>query len=474
MALSVIGMSHLTAPVEVREQFALPEDLARQLLRAFHAENTFEEALILDTCNRTEVYAVSGEREGAMDYLLGHIARLKGAGAVTDTSRFYHHQGIAAVDHLFHVAAALNSQIVGEHQILGQVKDAYRLALEERMARFFLNKVLHWAFRVGKTVQSKTDLGRGSVSVAKAAVDLAGQIFASLADKSVMLVGAGQTAELAARALIRANVGRVVVANRTLSRAQDVASGLLAPSPSDEVEIPDDLGADEPDAVAQCPAVLRSRDGRGADGAPDPQSHQLLTQAIQLAEIPRVIGEVDLVICSTASPELVLTREDVGEAIGRSGRSVFIVDIAVPRDVDPELGRLDNVFLYNMNDLDSIVARNVDRRRQEIPKAEAIVEYEVQQFARWLDSLAVTPTIKLLRQRLAVLQQAEVDRYGRKFASDDREQLEQFTRGLCNKIAHPPIAFLRGLADAGGDSDRLAAVDIIRKMFELDELEEQS
>jgi len=223
MKLSIIGISHRTAPVEVRERYALTGDLAGRFLRAAHSENVFEEAMVLDTCNRTELYFVPAAAGDCLDNFLGHVAGLKGISGDVDKSVFYRHDGRAAVGHLFSVAAALDSQIVGEHQILGQLKDAYRLAAEERTARFLLNRLMHRAFRVGKRTQSETQLGRGSVSVASAAADLAAQIFSDMGDKTVLLVGAGQTAEAAARGLISAGVKRVVVANRTLSRAEELA-----------------------------------------------------------------------------------------------------------------------------------------------------------------------------------------------------------------------------------------------------------
>jgi glutamyl-tRNA reductase len=425
MKLSIIGISHRTAPVEVRETCALTGDLAERFLRAAHSENVFAEAMVLDTCNRTELYFVSDDTSDCMDNFLGHIANLKGLSGGVDKSVFYQHDAQAAVEHLFTVAAALDSQIVGEHQILGQLKDAYRLASRQRTVGFLLNRLMHRAFRVGKRTQSETQLGRGSVSVASAAVDLTAQIFSDMGDKAVLLVGAGQTAQAVARSMISAGVKRVVVANRTLSRAEE---------------------------------LTRELDGAAAE-------------AIELDQIGRVIGDVDMVICSTGAPDPVLTCDALGDTISRRGKLLCIVDIAVPRDVDPKLGDLPGVFLHNLDDLDSVVARNIARRRQEIPRARAIIDFEVDEFVKWYDSLQVASTIRLLNQRFELLRQSEIKRYGGKFTDSDRRQLERFTESLCKKIVHRPITFLHELAQGASLGDQLMAVETIRRMYELDELE---
>ena len=471
MEVFVIGVSHHTAPVAVREAMALPGDLARRLLRAVHSENVLEEAMVLDTCNRTEVYFVSRRPEDALEYLLGHIGRLKGIGPADDVPAFYRHDGPAAVAHLFRVAAALDSQIVGEHQILGQIKGAYRVALEERTARFFLNKLMHWAFRVGKRVRTETDLGRGSASVGQAAVDLACRTFTSLAGKSVMLVGAGKNAELAAKALLRRRVGRLIVANRSLARAEEMVGKLLESRPDGvpgaRVGRRPGHGEGEP---VRCPAALRAMGARGAgpreDSPPPPRRPQI--QALELGQIPDVISQADLVISSTGAPGFVLTCDELSERVRRSGRPLLLVDLAVPRDVDPRLGELPNVSLHNMDDLDRLVAENIERRRGEIPRAEAVIERELGQFARWFDSLQVVPTVKLLKRHFASLEDAQIRRYRGRFSAGDRQQLQRFTRGLCNKILHSPIAFLHEVSAKGSFSDQLAAVDMVRRMFDLD------
>jgi len=466
MNISVVGISHHTAPVEAREALALPGGLAAELLGALKADKVFQESLVLDTCNRTEVYFVADGDEDPLTRLLGHIGRVKHTEPLADRSMLYVHKGRTAVEHLFRVAAALDSQIVGEHQILGQVKTAYRLAVNERTARFFLNKLLHWAFRVGKRSQAETDLGSGTTSVAQAAVDLSRHVFTRLQDKRVLLVGAGQTGALVAKSLVGHGVGHVMVANRTMERAREVAAEVVHLRPEDA----DLLDLDQ--ARITCPALLQmlaELNGSGVGKTPGVRPPK--TQAIGLDAIGDVIDQVDLVICATGAPDVVLKADQVAPVIRRSGRSLFIVDIAVPRDVDPALGDLDNVFLYNIDDLDRIVNRNIETRRREIPHVEAIIADELAQFVDWYDSLQVAPTIKLLQERFSRLREVEIKRYGSKFTEADRDQLHRFTRSLCNKILHQPIAFLRRSSNTGDSSDRLEAVAMIRAIFELDELE---
>ncbi len=471
MDISVIGINHHTASVDVREAFAMG-GLTEQLLQELRTDPVFSEVIVLDTCNRTEVYFVSQMPQKALDRLLRRIARLKGKDAIQETSAFYRHDGRAAVEHLLHVAAGLDSQIIGEHQILGQIKNAYRLASAQRTAGFLLNKLMHCAFRVGKRAKSETDIGRGSTNVAQAAVDLSQQVFSSLVGKSAMLVGAGQTGELAAKALVRCGVAEVIVANRSIEKAKTVATEILTMLPGD-IELLDFTE----EQTKHCPALVSMMDQLNDSLDVDPAVKTIdkpPTRAISLQEIPQFIGQVDLVISATGSQDLVLKADDLAKPISKSKRSIFMVDIAVPRDIDPQLSRLSNVFLYNIDDLGRIIDKNLATRRLEIPRVKAIIQDELESFIKWIDSLQVTPTIKLLQQRFEQARKAEIKRYGKKFKHTDPEQLDQFTNGLCNKILHQPIAFLRAISDSkqANSSDHLAAIDLIRKLFQLDELEQ--
>jgi glutamyl-tRNA reductase len=478
MRLSVIGISHRVVPVDVRERYSLTGDLSRQMLSDLRAEGIVDEALVVDTCNRTDVYCVTREDVDVREHVLGHIKRLKNIAAEADASFFYQKKGADAVRYLFEVTSSLDSQVVGEYQILGQVKDAYRLAVREGATGFLLGKLMHAAFRVGKRVRTETQLGRDSTSVAQAAVDLARQIFSSLQGRTVLFIGAGKTAQLAARAVIRSGVARVIVANRTLSRAEEAAIDLLS-----AINAPDSgKGGEGADAADEgrmtCPALVEmSKDisawyhsaGAGADGA----QSGIAVRAITLEEMPGALAEADLVISSTGAPEPVLTVKNAGAVLARRKRPLVIIDIAVPRDVDERLGEFANVFLNNIEDLNRIVANNTERRRQEIPKAEAIVTDEAERFDKWLRSLELTPTIKLLVEHFDELRRKELERYGRNLSGSEAN-VALFAESLCKKILHSPLACLRELAESGDAGESMAATEMIRRMFNLDSKEKNT
>lgn len=448
MEISVVGISHRTAPVTLREQFALGPEGARAFVRAVHGEGVFSEVLALDTCNRTEAYLVSRQPQDCLGHFLRHLCQLKQIARPADTSAFYCHDGTSAIRHVFRVAAALDSQIVGEHQILGQIKDAYQLAVQERTTRFLLNRLLHNAFRIGKRVQTETQLGRGAASVPLAAVELAGAVFSTLEGKTVLFVGAGQVPQLAARALLRRGVQRLLVANRTVSRAQEMAQALLALQGNGDPKADPDVHRQ---ALGSPPAPIR-------------------VEVLTLEQIPSVIAQADLVLCATNSPEPILTCRSVGDALRRANHPLFLIDISVPRNVEEGLGKLPNVFLYSLDDLNCLVARNLERRQQEVLQAEAIVADEAQRFAQWLDCLQLGPTIALLQKHFDALQQAEISRCGHKVSADS-EQLQRFARSLCQKVLHKPLAFLQEVSKNGQDGESLAAMDMVRRMFGLDSME---
>jgi len=457
--LIAIGTSHHTAPVAVREALAVAPEQVPALLRGIHADGTYGEALLLSTCNRTEFYLVPrpGSPEDPWPDLVARIGRARGTPPpALDPAAVERRADTEAVRHLFRVAASLESQIVGESEILGQVKDAYRLAVEARTTALLLNRLLHWAFRVGKRVRTETTLEQGSSGVPQAAVELAGHIFAGLEAKTVLLVGAGQTAEAAARSLLARGAGRLIVANRTLYRAPKLALDLAeAGAPRGEENATD---RDTP---------LLPQRAQAAPGAA-----RVATEAVDLDALPQAVARADLVIASTGATDPVLTREALGPALARRTRPLMIVDIAVPRDADPALGRLESVYLYDLDDLDRLVERNLARRRRDIPKAEAIVEDEVREFRRWLASRQVAPTIRLLKRRLRSIRRRQIDRYGSRFADSDREELEAFSEAMAKRVLHHPIALLKHLATDGSTSQRLATVDLVRRLFDLDTLED--
>ncbi len=492
--LTVIGTSHHTAPLAVREALALGPDQVSRLLAEVHAERAYQEALLLSTCNRTEFYFVGPSRSAdpAAD-LLARIARVKGTAAPpADPATLYRHTDTAAVRHLFRVAASLDSQLVGESEILGQVKRAYRLAVEARTASFLLHRLLHWAFRVGKRVRTETALGDGAVGVPQAAVDLAGQIFARLADKTVLVVGAGETAEAVARALLAQGVRRLLVANRTPARAERLADALRraagaadepaegrCPALSAEAGPPvagggaarlgTDEGAASPPAADDRPAPEAAAAGPSAGG--DRAAAPLEVETVGLDRLVEAVERADLVITSTGAAEPILTEAALGPALRRRRRPLMLIDIAVPRDAEPCLARLESVYLYDLDDLDALVARNLERRRAEIPLAEAIVEDEVAAFERWRASRRAAPTIRLLRRRLDGIGRGLLQRYAGRFPGAERAELEAFVEAFARRVLHHPIALLKHLATDAPPSERMAAVDLVRRLFDLDALE---
>jgi glutamyl-tRNA reductase len=472
MALSVIGIDVNSASLPQREALALTPAQTTQVLGAIASERIFAEAVILSTCNRTEFYfAAEPGQEGAVEHLLAHVAEAKGAAHPPELTTLFRHDGLEAVRHLFRVASSLESQVVGEHEILGQVKEAYRLACEAQTAGFLFHKLMHWCFRASKRVMAETNLGQGTASVSQAAVDLAKQVFTSLAGKTAMLVGAGQTAELACQALVRNGVRNVVVANRTEANARQLADRFLQWGAQEALS---PTGEDQGDGPVQCPALPKILSKCSLQPAPEVKpASPLQARAIRLDEVASALPETDLVICSTGAPEPVLRAGELGPVLSGLRRSLLMIDISVPRNIDPALEKFPNVFLHNIDGLEAVVARNLERRKQEVPRAAALVDDEVQGFAGWLASLGVVPTIKMLAQRMADLQQAELARYQKAFPAAQRPQLQEFARTLCAKILHDPIAFLRQLDGGDGHAD-MASVNTLRRIFDLDAKEEEA
>jgi len=460
MEISLIGMSFRTAEVSRRELLALDGEQTLRLLKAVRAERIFPEAVIVSTCNRTECYCVGEASLAQRRHLLEHLAEIKGCPAAANPSQLRRRRGEQAVRHLFRVAAALDSQVVGEHEILGQLKEAYRLAVEAGTAKFVMHRLMHTAFRTGKRVQSETNLGQGTASIPQVAVELAKRNLPSLDGITVMLIGAGRTAELAAQALLRNGAKTLIVANRTLSRAASLAESLLAGR------------LDKLARATRSPAASPGRHGRACSLRQRAGAAGIGVRAVSLRQVPALLAQVDLVISSTSSPQPVLTGANVASALRRRSRAVLMIDLAVPRDIDPHLAELPNVRLWNLDDLRSRAAEGLAARRLEVPAAEAIVEQETREFCRWLEALRVAPIIKLLHRRVGALQQAEVQRHSGKFAPADRQQLELFARSLCKKVLHGPLTYLKDLAAGESGATGLASLETVRRMFGLGDGEE--
>jgi len=444
MEILVIGISHRTAPVEVRERVALPGESAFQLLETLRAEKVAREALILDTCNRTEFYLVRQEpRDDPLPHLLAHIGRLKAA-PVSDISAFYRYAGLECVRHVLRVAASLDSQVVGEEQILGQVKDAYRLALRARTARFILNRLLHRAFRVARRVRAETGIGMDGGSIPQAAVQLAQEELGALDSKVVLVVGAGRTGELAARSALSAPAGRLIVANRSVQRAKQLCEALAADQ--------------------QGPSTVREHGMLECTLQPD--SSRKAIEWAGLDQTLTLLGQTDVAVFATSAREPILSDAGLPGAWALRDRPLLILDLAVPRSVDPRVAELPQVTLRTLDDLKAVVKQNAERRLAGVPLAETIVAEEAFRFSRWLDGLRAVPTIKLLRQHFELLRQAELESHRQEFAKQDRERLDRFTQHLCKILLHRPTSFLRHLADERAGRE-LEAMELVRRMFGL-------
>lgn len=416
MHLIAVGINHHTAPVAVREKAAFaPETLTEALHDV--TRQVAGEAAILSTCNRTELYCgldtVDGER--VLDWLCDYH-RLKRA----DIRPYvYEHPDQAAVKHAFRVAAGLDSLVLGEPQILGQMKEAFAAAHKVGATGKILNRLFQQTFAVAKQVRTDTAIGASPVSVASATVMLAKRIFSNLAEETVLLVGAGDTIELCARHLNEQGVGHMIVANRTVERARLLADPFKA-------------------------------------------------EAISLAELPARLADADIVISSTASPLPILGKGAVESALkARRHRPMFMVDIAVPRDIEPEVGDLSDVYLYTVDDLKDVVQENMQSREAAAREAERIIEVKVVDFWRWVRSLDAVPTIRALRETTEALRDAEVRRARRRLArgDDPQEVLEQLARALTNKFTHAPTDALKRADHDGND----ALLEAARRLFNLND-----
>jgi glutamyl-tRNA reductase len=421
MKIVLLGMNHRTAPVDVRERFAADEPGV--LLRKLVDRPEIAEATLLSTCNRVEVVVATENSDAAKhvlyDFFARDLANGEGpaAGALEEVT--YLRQGREAVEHVFRVASSIDSMVVGEPQILGQVKDAYREATEAGVAGAVLSRLFQRAFATAKRVKNETGIAQRPVSVARVAVDLAKQIFETLEDKSALLIGAGDMIEAALVALHDHGLGERKVANRTVANAE----------------------------------ALAERFGGTAHG---------------LDELDRLLPDSDIVLTCVGGDAPLLTRKRIKRSLrGRRGRPLFLIDIGVPRNVDPAVHELDNAYLYDLDDLQEVAAANVKERRRESERAERIVYEEREQFEGWMVALQAVPTIRNLRDRAESIRSGEIDRFaGRlRLEGGQNEVLEQLTRSIVNKLMHSPIARLRDETDREAGLIRLEEA---RRLFGLD------
>ncbi len=421
MKLLVTGVSHKTTPVEVRECLAVPDADLPAAVKQLASSPGVNEALILSTCNRVEIMVDVDDETDPEQVTAEFLRRASTVSPESLEPYVYRHYNKEAIHHVFRVASSLDSMIIGEPQILGQLKHAYAVAREQGGLCGPLENVLARSFMVAKRVRSETGIGQMAVSVSFAAVELARKIFGSLSGKTVMIVGAGKMSELAARHLRRSGASRVLVTNRTHERAIEVA--------------------------------------RTFEGTP-----------VEYSRFISVLPEADILIASSGAPHYLVRKEDMQRVIAaRRNRPMFLIDIAVPRNIEPAVNDLDNVFLYDIDDLQEVVNANLRERIKEADHAEEIVVHEVERMLARLKVQEVAPTIAGLQEQLEQLRRVELDKARRRMgplSPQQEEVLEALTRGIVNKIAHGPITELRRQA---GKPEGVHVIDAIRRVFRLEQ-----
>jgi glutamyl-tRNA reductase len=424
MSIVIVGLNHKTAPVAVRERLAFTDEACAEGLRTLVDGAIVNEGLIVSTCNRVEIVAAtSGERwpEGRKR-ITDFLSSSRCIAHEEFGSHLYSHADDAAVRHIFRVASSLDSMVVGEPQVLGQVRRAYSLAVSAGTAGRVLNRLVHQALHVAKRVRTETGIAASAVSISYMAVELGRKIFGNLKGRTVLLVGAGEMAELSARHLVSAGVSRVLVTNRTPDAARQLASQF--------------------------------------DG-----------EALEFSRLSSHLAEADIVICSTGANEYLITPAIAREALEmRRNRPAFFIDISVPRNIDPAVGEISNLFIFDIDDLESVIASNIREREREAERAELIVESEVMQFQQALRNLDIGPTLGALRQKLQDIARNEMARQRQRLGELTPEQeraIESLLLSTVNKISHPIIHRLKDSYDAGENGD----VQKWRDIFGLEKID---
>lgn len=398
MKVFVVGLNHKIADVDVREKLAFNGPKLEEGLLRFRELPEVEEAIILSTCNRVELYANVRDPQKASESIKTFLSDFHNIRRESLDSALYIYDDISAARHILRVASSLDSMVVGEPQILGQLKDAFEMSLSKKTTGILLNKLMKKAISAAKRVRTETRIAENAVSISFAAVELAKKIFTDLSTKVFMLLGAGEMAELAARHLIGNGVKEVVVANRTYERACDLAKEF--------------------------------------NGRP-----------VNFDDFMQEMVRADIVICSTGAPTYILIKNQMQKVMKeRKQRQVFIIDISVPRNIDPEINDLENVYLYNVDDLQGVVDTNLFERRKEAEKAEKIIEEELETFLKWQSSLDSVPTIKALREKAEEIKNDELGKLLHKLqdiGDKEREAIEYMATAIVNKLIHPPTAALK-------------------------------
>jgi glutamyl-tRNA reductase len=422
MSIVLVGINHKSAPIEVRERLAFTDDACAVGLRSLVDGQIVREGLIVSTCNRVEVLTetANGKLSDTTQRVIQFLSREEVLPRSFYETHLYTHTDDQAVRHLFRVTSSLDSMVVGEPQVLGQVRRAYSIALEAGTAGRILNRLVHHAFRVAKRVRTETGIGANAVSISYMAVELGKKIFKSLKGQTALLIGAGEMAELSARHLVNAGVSRVLLANRTEEPAVRLAT---------------ELGG----------------------------------EAVSFDQLSSYVAEADIVICSTAADHYVITEQMAREALNkRRNRPSFFIDISVPRNIDPAVGDIPNVFVFDIDDLESVISSNIREREREAERAELIVESEIMQFQQALRALDIGPTIGALRQKLQDIARLEMANQRNRLGSLTPQQeraVEALLMSTVNKISHPLLSHMRRSFETS-DSETIQAW---RDIFGLEE-----
>jgi len=415
MSILLIGVNHKTAPVEIRERLAFNDEACADGLRQLVDGDVVREGLIVSTCNRVEILGAMSSDQ--MEFGAGKLRQFLDVAANVPAgfldTHLYRHTNEEAVRHLFRVASSLDSMVLGEPQVLGQVRHAYALGVEVGSVGRVLNRLVHHTFRVAKRVRTETGIAANAVSISYMAVELGKKIFDSLKGCAVLLIGAGEMAELSARHLVNAGVSRVVIANRTEEAARQIAS---------------EFGA----------------------------------ATVSLEQLDQVLHEADVIICSTGAPNYVLTEERTRKALERRrNRPTCFIDISVPRNIDPAVGKIPNVFIFDIDDLESVISSNIREREREAERAELIVQSEVMQFQQKLRLMDVGPSIGAMRQNMQDIARSELARQRKRLGpltKDQETAIESLLLSTVNKISHPILNQIRRFYEAS-ETDTNAAKD---------------
>lgn len=414
-----IGMNHETAPVELRELAAFGGHNIDEVMNAISSIKDIKESIVLSTCNRVEILFTTDNEKGGTESVIDFLCRYSQISREKLLPILYIYNDQEAIRHIFRVGASLDSLIIGEPQILGQVKEAYRIAVDHKSSSVILNKLMHRTFSLAKKIRTETEISGSAVSISFAAVELGKKIFGDLEGKKVLLIGAGEMAELAATYLVHNRVDKIKVANRTFRRAVEVAD-------------------------------------------------QFHGETISFEEIGDQLLYIDIVITSTASPEPIISSDQVKKAMkGRKNRPLFFIDIAVPRNVESRVNEIENAFVYNMDDLKGIVESNLSKRKNEAVKAERMVDEEVIKFSEWLKTLDVVPTIVALKEKCKKIRQIELKKTLSRLGNltpEQRKSVEDLALSITKKVLNDPIVFLKGKENR---SSRDLYLDITQKLFNL-------